>query len=50
MKNTGGGPSCLNVNNEIHNRIIYNTVRAGFLDSNQHTKHIVVQCSKSTVD
>ena len=36
MENTGGDASFINAKNEIHNRSIYNMVRSGLLDSNEH--------------
>ena len=39
METPGGDKSCINGNNEIHNRIIYNMVMAGLLGSNQHEKN-----------
>ena len=41
MQNTGGNASCINENNEIHNRSIHNMVRVGLLDSNQHEKMVL---------
>ena len=39
MKTTGCDVSWLNVNNEIHKRIIHSIVIAGLLDSNKHAKY-----------
>ena len=39
METTGGDASCLNGNNEKHNRSIHNMVISGLLDSNQHAKN-----------
>ena len=34
METTGGDASCINVNNERHNRSIHNMVRSGLIDIN----------------
>ena len=39
MENNGGEASCINVNNEIHNRSVHNMVRAGLLYINQNEKN-----------
>ena len=36
METTGGDASCLIGNNERHNTIIHNMVRAGLFDNTQH--------------
>ena len=43
METTGGDASCLNGNNEKHNRNIHNMVISGLLDSNQHAKNGALQ-------
>ena len=42
METTGEDASCINVNNEQHNRSIHNMVRAGLIFSHQHEKNGVV--------
>ena len=39
MKNTGGDASCLNGNNEIHNRSIHNMFGSGLIYNTQHEKN-----------
>ena len=39
METTGGDESCINVKNEIHNKIIHNMVGSGLLGSDKHEKN-----------